>query len=840
MRRLLTPRRILVPCALLLVAGTWLLRAQTQPGGSPADQALRALHRGQFDQVDRLLAGATDPRSVALRARAAAARGRYADAEQMLRGPAAQNPGSDAALELGLLQLYLGRRREGDWTLARLLAAVDPDTAAEYLRSALAARALGMSRGDKDLLHEANELFREANRLAPDDPVINTAWGEIWLETYDPAEAARKFQDAVRVAEDYVPALVGLARVAAGENPQAAKSTIDRILKLNPNSIPAHLLAAELALDERRRDDARAAVRRALEVNPDSLEARALEAAMALVDGRDTEFEQKAQEVLRINPVYGEVYRVAGDQLARNYRFDEAEVVFRKAISVDPDSARAHADLGLNLLRTGDEASARKALERAFERDPFNQVTYNLLLMLDELDKFQTITDGDLVMRFHPDEVGVMREQALPLAKQALSTLQERYKFKVRGPILIEMFPKHDDFAVRTLGLPGMIGALGACFGRVVTLDSPRARPPGEFNWQATLWHELAHVITLQMSNNRLPRWVSEGASQWEERRARPEWGREMEVPFAQALEEGRLLKLKDLNEGFSDPRLISLTYHQASLVVEHLVETYGEPKFHELLRAYGRGLETEEAFKTVFGATIDEIQASFDARIERQYASLRRALRRPKLDGKPALDDLKRAAAEMPDSFVVQMQLAAALEQAGDLAGAIGAYERAAQLVPSATGDNNPHARIAAIAIKQGNDELAIAALEAALRVNHEDVESARLLAARLARTSDPARTEAAYRRVVELDPFDVQAQTALGRLAFARKDVQTALVAFRSALAANPPDRASAHVDLAEAYLAAGQPGEAKRHALAALEIAPAFERAQDLLLRIVDGAP
>ena len=79
------------------------------------------------------------------------------------------------------------------------------------------------------------------------------------------------------------------------------------------------------------------------------------------------------------------------------------------------------------------------------------------------------------------------------------------------GPILVVMFPRHDDFAVRNVGLPGMIGALGACFGRVVTLDSPTAREPGTFNWGETLWHELAHVITLQLSGNRLPRWLSEG-----------------------------------------------------------------------------------------------------------------------------------------------------------------------------------------------------------------------------------------------------------------------------------------------------------------------------------------
>jgi hypothetical protein len=70
-----------------------------------------------------------------------------------------------------------------------------------------------------------------------------------------------------------------------------------------------------------------------------------------------------------------------------------------------------------------------------------------------------------------------------------------------------------------------MIGALGACFGRVVTLDSPHARKPGEYNWQPTLWHELAHVITLQMSNQRVPRWLTEGISVWERSAVVPSGG---------------------------------------------------------------------------------------------------------------------------------------------------------------------------------------------------------------------------------------------------------------------------------------------------------------------------
>jgi predicted Zn-dependent protease len=90
------------------------------------------------------------------------------------------------------------------------------------------------------------------------------------------------------------------------------------------------------------------------------------------------------------------------------------------------------------------------------------------------------------------------------------------------------------------------------------------------------------------------------------------------------------------------------------------------------------------------------------------------------------------------------------------------------------------------------------------------------------------------------ELDPFDAPAQSVVGRYALKQKDAPRAVRALRAALAAGPADRAVAHVDLAEAFLLAGQFGDAKRETLAALEIAPSFERAQDLLLRIVNAQP
>ena len=170
---------------------------------------------------------------------------------------------------------------------------------------------------------------------------------------------------------------------------------------------------------------------------------------------------------------------------------------------------------------------------------------------MDKVDKFVTIRDGDVVMRLDKDEAPVLREYAMPLAHQALTTLAQRYEFTPRGPILVEIFPKHDDFAVRTLGLPGMTYALGVCFGRVVTMDSPKARPPGEFQWEATLWHELAHVITLQLSKGRVPRWLTEGLSVYEERKVSKTWYRENERDVIDAIASDDVLTLKDINNAF-------------------------------------------------------------------------------------------------------------------------------------------------------------------------------------------------------------------------------------------------------------------------------------------------
>ncbi len=393
-------------------------------------------------------------------------------------------------------------------------------------------------------------------------------------------------------------------------------------------------------------------------MNPSSLEALSRKAAIALLDDRTADFDALVGAVLAINPRYGDVYRLAGAQAARHYRFDAAASLARKALEIEPGNVRASADLGVHLLRTGDEPGARVALDTAFRADPYDVVTYNLLGLLDNLERFETSDDGVVTLRLHPDEAPVLREHALPLARKALDTLAARYGHTIDGRVLVEIFPKHDDFAVRNVGLPGMVGALGACFGRVVTLDSPRARPPGTFNWQATLWHEMAHVITLQMSNNRIPRWLTEGISVFEEQRARPEWGREMELRFADALERGEVIPLADLNRGFMSGETIALAYYEAALLVDHLVMTRGEPALQALVRAFADGVSVDEAMRRAVGPTLAEIEPEFVASVTERFAAVLAARRGPediRLTARTPRETIEALAAEYPGNVDLQ-----------------------------------------------------------------------------------------------------------------------------------------------------------------------------------------
>jgi cellulose synthase operon protein C len=826
---------ILVLLVTFGTAGSAVRRPQATAGqGDFARQAAAAIAHGQRDEAERMARarGASDPAAAVVLAQLDAARGKYREPQAALEPLAAREPAGEAALELALLYRTIGRSGDAQPLFTAVFRqGVSSSDAATLLRAARAAHALNRPR-------EANNFFRDAGRAGADSASVETAWGRLFLEKYNAPEALKSFSAAIESDPQWAPAYAGLARVLEDEDPPKAAEAAEKAIAIDPQLADAHLLLAGLHLDSDRDVEARAELDKILAFNPSQLEAHAMLAAMAYVKDDKATFDREVAKTLEINPAYGEVYRLAGQHAASHYRFDEAAALAEKAVALDPTNSRAAGDLGMHLMRTGDEPGARRALERAFRSDPYDRVTFNLLAVLDKLDQFVTVREGNIILKTHKDESAVLREYAMPLAQEALKALSARYGLTPTEPILIEIFPQHDDFAVRNLGLPGMIGALGACFGRVVTMDSPTARQPGTFSWQATLWHELAHVITLQMSKQRIPRWLTEGISVYEEMVQRPEWGRDMETTFARAMDRGKVLKLKDLNAGFTRPDTISLAYYEASLLVEHIVALKGQEALRSLVRSYADGIDTDAALKRTLNSSLGELQGTFDKALEDKFGAMRRALHdADKPVDAASLDALKAAAAAKPESYIAQLALGQALAAAGDPSG-FAPLQRAAVLVPSAIGEESPHALMAALAEKLNDRPRAIKEYEALIAADHTNVEAARKMWTLAEAAGDERAMTVAVTRVVSLDPFDATAHTGWGRLALKKRDANIAMREFRAALQTGAADKAAAHCDLGESYLLAGNKAEAKKQALAALEIAPSFERAQELLLNAVGG--
>ncbi|MGC4084851.1 MAG: tetratricopeptide repeat protein [Vicinamibacterales bacterium] len=308
---------------------------------TPAQLAVRALNEGRYDEAVAIASkDQYDPTLVAIHARALIARGRYAEAEDILRPAAQRQPVSDAALELGLL-LQMLSRPDASIYLTRVASSADTaQRAAELARAAKALQAL-------DRFEESNAAFRDAATAAPRDPGIQTAWADMFLAGGCPncmVDAGKGYEAALKEDPKWTPALLGMARVTADMNPPEGVKLAEKVLEINPSYVDAHLFIASEAADAGHRDDARKALQKALEVNPNSLDGHALMAALAYIEDKQPEFEENIQKVLALSPKYGEAYRKAGELASHNYRFDEAVTLVRKGLALDPQNARALGD----------------------------------------------------------------------------------------------------------------------------------------------------------------------------------------------------------------------------------------------------------------------------------------------------------------------------------------------------------------------------------------------------------------------------------------------------------------------------------------------------------------
>ncbi|MDQ6760552.1 MAG: hypothetical protein M3Z32_11915, partial [Acidobacteriota bacterium] len=423
---------------------------------------------------------------------------------------------------------YHGRLAEAHQCFTGLAASSDPYLKAEGL--------WGL-----DQYSAANDQFRLAVKQNDKRPEYRVRWGLFFLERFQPSDANKLFTEALAQNDKDANAYLGLARVAAENFGKKAVEFAEKAVALDPKLVEAHELLSYLALED---NDVPKAVKdadKALAISSEALDALALRATIDWLDDKPgTEWQTR---ILKVNPVYGQAYATAGHFFVLNRRYVEGIKFYRKALDLSPRLWSARAELGINLMRLGEENEARQQLEQCYNNGYKNSETVNSLRLLDSYKKFKTYKTATTVLRLDKKEADLLEPYFQSELNRAIQTYEKKYKLKLNAPVQLEVYPDHEDFAVRTMGMPGL-GALGVTFGNVVAMDSPSGRAPGTFHWASTLWHELSHVYVLTATNHRVPRWFTEGMAVYEETAIAPDWGDRLDPEAINAIKEKKLLPI--------------------------------------------------------------------------------------------------------------------------------------------------------------------------------------------------------------------------------------------------------------------------------------------------------
>lgn len=848
------------------------------------------LGQGRYDDaIERMqdaLGSARPAEGVAQLAEVLIDVGRYEEAEDILRQGSEANPGNGRlGLLLGRVLQETGRSDqalsvyqevessgdEGDALLARmhrgevLLERGEQDAAFEIFdgfidvyngSSSLDSRELMAVAGavrhlevtNPALLQDALRAYDEALAADPSNLEAARAIGMILIRTYQIADARQAFQEVLARRSKDPQALLGMAMASRIEGSLEAGDLVDQALEVNPRLVPALVLRAQVRLAGEDMEDAEEDLEAALEVDPTSSEALAVLAGARWLQERTADYEELARRALDLNPKDALFFVTISDLVSTRRFYKEAVDFADRGVAVDSLSWSAFGAKGLNELRVGAMEDGRRDLETAFAGDPYNLWYKNTLDLLDVMDGFQVARSDEITLFVDPEDGEALTTYMLDWANRAYDSLSARYGYRPETPIRVEAFRSEADFSVRTVGLAGL-GALGVSFGNVVALDSPSARGVGGYNWASTLWHEMAHVMHLGMTDHRVPRWLSEGLAVHEERMAGTGWGFRPSLPFFAAYLQDRLRPPSELSQSFVRPRFpdeVGFAYILGSLVGDWIESRWGFGAIRGMLEGYGEGLSPDQVFQRELGLDPEGLDREFDAWLRERYtggfAAANAALELGEVDPETRSDPewLLDRVEDSPEDVESRMALARYLIDDGKPEEARPWLVEARDIFPENPDPSGPNRLLATIDRDAGDAASAIEDLKAYLKNTAEDYQSYLDLADLLEEQGDIAGAAAALDEAILVYPFEIPVHERLAEMSRELDEPQTEIRERKVVLALKPVDRAGAYYDLAQAQMRGADDAGARESVLSALEIAPRFPEAQDLLLRIMQEEP
>ncbi|MGL4398768.1 MAG: tetratricopeptide repeat protein [Luteolibacter sp.] len=675
-----------------------------------------------------------------------------------------------------------------------------------------------------------------AKKAAPAGREPCLAIGRLALKNHDRELAAENFREGLKHFPNDPELLLGMDESGlplpdVQQKPDVKiLSYLDLALLANPKSTAALLRKADGLIGRKNFAAAKTTLRQLLAVNPHHPQAWALVAALAFLDEDSAAAEKalaEARKFWRGNP---EVSKAVGVTLAGQYRFAEAIGFLRQASQEDPRSASIRLELGSNQLRFGQMEEGWQNVALAHELDPYNVAAFNLISLRDKLQDYPVLEKDGVKLRMSPEDMAVFGNDTLDLAVRAKRTLAEKYGVSLSQPVMVEMLPQQEDFAIRTFGLPGGEAFLGVCFGPLITMTSPRGRL-GRANWQSVLWHEMAHTITLEATRHRIPRWLTEGISVYEERQVRPGWGQGMTAEFRERFLSGKMPDLIDLDESFAGPDILFGYYH-SSLVVEFMIQRFGMEKLRRVLDDLSDGTTLKKSLEKRI-QPLAGLEAVF-----REFAKKSASAYGPDLDWKPLTDEEYIAYRDDPAGWVatrprryagVMMRISKLIEDR-EWNTAKTLLEKIISAEPDNRESFNPYHALSLVYRNLGDESGERQALTKYLQIDSNASEAAaRLL--ELSQALPAAERHAAASLMLETNPFQEQAYRTLAAVTRETGATGQSCAALKSLLALEPRDASRLHYELAT-LLRPSDPTAARRQVLKALEENPRFVLALEFL--------
>ena len=808
----------------------------------PVDEAVKAArelyHKGDYDGAikagDEGWDEHDDRRFLVISARSQLAQGAYEEAMDTVRSGWIFED-----TQQGQMLYYDIKRAQGDFTgandhLNRVFLRrrySKPMDLLEIGRAAL------LSGGEpKDVLQR---FYRNVQKKEPNNATVFQYIGDLALEKYDFQLAAENYDKGLQLDPNNTDLRFALAKTFFSSDRKYAMELLEKNLEFNPKHVDSLLLVAEHHLLAEFEDKSQAVemMERAEKVCPTDSRPNSMRAVMALLEAKEDEAETFRQLAKKDRPNDPRIDFHIGEWMASLMRFQEAVPYLRSALETDSEFLPAKISLGRNLLRTGDEDEAWVILEGVSDRDQYNVAVYNLLALHDEIDDYKIINGKNFIVRMESSEAELFGDRVVALLEKGERELHAKYGFTPSKPILVEFYPNQEDFAVRTLGFMGGDGFLGACFGLVVTMNSPNNGATGKTNWESTLWHEYCHAVTLGATKNRMPRWLTEGLSTYEERQLDPTCGHQLNLDFRRMiLEDEELIPLSQLNYGFLRPKSgqhMEFAYYQSSAFIDYFFANFGEEKLRAIIADLRKGVKFSVACKT-HAEPLDKMEKAFFAFIKETAQAYGGAFEWEVPEENLAalsLDELTAWVDEHPKNFYGLRAKAAALMKADRYEAAETILTEMIEKFPQHGESGTPYQLLAELYQRTNDSEKYIETLRQWVQQGPDWLDEMLILLEHDVKNGDWESVEALAARIMAINPYITEAQKGLAEGLHAQgKDAQSVTV-YERLLGLKPRNPAQVHFAVAS-ILKEEEPDRAKRHTLDALAEAPRYREALSLL--------